>query len=125
MATAKFVAPVRPVVSLQELMDEELAHKMHENQQPQVAQDGLPRLILTRTEEELDQDLLLALKLSEEEAKANAAFVEDKGANTTPVQEDLDKDYLMALKLQDELDSVQYARHLAEKDRLNLGNAPL
>ena len=64
----------------------------------------------------MDEDLLLAIKLSEEEANQKAQ--ESQGNTET----DLDKDFLLALKIQNDFESQQYARHLAEKERLNLPN---
>lgn len=115
-AVAKpFAIPTaKPVVSLMDIMDEELAFKMHEKENNEVFEE--PK---AEYDDELDEDLKLALQISAAEVQSKDE-VEDKTAAQPSAPEDtLDKDFMLALQLQNELNDEQYARHLAEKARLS------
>lgn len=108
-------SPTKTPVSLLEVMDEQLASKLQEAEQPISAPSDLT------SEDDLDEDLLLALKLSEEEANVANQTTNDteevKSSESSP-----DDDFLLALKLQNEIDAEDYARHMLEKERLQQPN---
>eukprot|EP01114_Cavostelium_apophysatum_P010223 TRINITY_DN2371_c0_g1_i2.p1 TRINITY_DN2371_c0_g1~~TRINITY_DN2371_c0_g1_i2.p1 ORF type:complete len:477 (+),score=136.75 TRINITY_DN2371_c0_g1_i2:141-1433(+) len=108
-------SPPRTVISLKDVMDEELAHKLHEEQFPSASpqQDF--------DDDDLDEELKLALALSESEAKQASLNNNSLRApeNPEPVgsEHSVDRDFLLALELQNQINDEQYARHLQEKLR--------
>jgi len=74
------VTPNRAPVSLKEVMDEELAHKLQSEQSPvqvQIYEENLSK------EEDIDEDLRLALELSAKEAQERESL--NVNSNSSPV----------------------------------------
>eukprot|EP01118_Nematostelium_gracile_P019881 TRINITY_DN940_c0_g1_i1.p1 TRINITY_DN940_c0_g1~~TRINITY_DN940_c0_g1_i1.p1 ORF type:complete len:412 (+),score=122.21 TRINITY_DN940_c0_g1_i1:72-1238(+) len=93
-------------------MGEELAHKLQTEQR----HEDLPV-------EEVDEELLMVMKLSLEEAKQKEAFENeiskpDKETQAVISQTVEDEDYQLALRMQAEFESENLARRLAEEERL-------
>jgi hypothetical protein len=82
---------VQQPVSFRDLMSEELAHKIEKDDQE-------PNIPLE--EENIDEDLRLALELSKLEAEGNTN--NNSTQNPTPGPHDMDADFILAMKLQEE-----------------------